>query len=290
MLNHELLRGHCSDSLSKLYQRADTSFHHCKVDYIIMQSNQLWKKPNQNFLMVTKKSSKFLQSTVKTFHEFTKFYFMNFWNVVADTAAPPIGKAMTLSKSGMILPEYLVIISQGRFQTKTSFSLSDWLFTSESCFSVLKSGVSGDCSWNAENVPINDALWTTNHRSLSETCDNCDGIQMGSCQRRCWGRFSNCIRLSDWLLSREHQFENPFEPLLKRMKKNVNIIKRACLFVQQQKNIKSLQSYCSSQVKSQSFSVDVLAVLVFIADVCSLSVYMDAVSYTHLTLPTNREV
>ena len=48
----------------------------------------------------------------------------------------------------------------------------------------------------------------------------------------------------------EHQFENPFEPLLKRMKKNVNIIKRACLFVQQQKNIKSLQSYCSSQVKS----------------------------------------
>ena len=219
-----------------------------------MQSNRLWKKPNQNFLMVIPKFSKFLQSTVKTFREFTKFYFMNFWNVVADTAAPPIAKAMTLSKSGMILPEYLVIISQGRFQTKSSTSLSDWLPIRKPYLSVLKSGLSCDCSWNTENVSINDALWTTNYRSLSKTCDNRDGIQVGSCQGRCWGRFSNWFWLSDWLPSRERQFENPFEPLLKRMKKNVNIIKRACLFVQKQKNIKSLQSYCSSQVKSQSFS------------------------------------
>ena len=222
-----------------------------------MQSSRLLKKQNQNFLMVMTKSSKFLQSTVKTFPEFIKFYFMNCWNVVADTVAPPIAKVMILLKSGMILREYLVIIYQEGFQTKDSMSLFDWLSFSESYLSILKFGLSGNCSRDAENVPVNDALWKTNHRSLPETCDNRDGIQMGSCQRRSWGGFSNLfVNPALWLAAlKGASIWKPFKPLLKRMKKNVNIIKRACLFVQQQKNIKSLQSYCSSQVKSRLFSI-----------------------------------
>ena len=76
----------------------------------------------------------------------------------------------------MILQEYLVIIYQDGFQTKASISLSDRLSISESYLSDLKSGLSGDCSGNAENVPVNDALWETNHRSLSKACDNRDGV------------------------------------------------------------------------------------------------------------------
>ena len=67
----------------------------------------------------------FQQSIVKMFQEFTKFYFLNFWNVVADTVAPPTDEAMNLLKSGMISLEYLVIIYQEGFQTH---QLSDWLF------------------------------------------------------------------------------------------------------------------------------------------------------------------
>ena len=97
--------------------RVKIDFHHNKVDYIIMQSNRLSKKRNHNFLMVTLKFSKFLQSIAKMFHVSTKFYFLNFWNIAADSAAPPTDKAMILLKNGMISLEYLAIIYQERFQT-----------------------------------------------------------------------------------------------------------------------------------------------------------------------------
>ena len=71
----------------------------------------------------------FQQSIVKTYREFTKFYFLSFWNVVADIVAPATDEAMNLLKSGMISLEYLVIIYQERFQS-AFIQLSDWPFWS----------------------------------------------------------------------------------------------------------------------------------------------------------------
>ena len=68
-------------------------------------------------------------------------------------------------------------IFEGLRKSKYQLGIHGPLFRVSSMFERFpKSGLSGDCSWNAENVPINDALWETNYRSLSETCDNRDGI------------------------------------------------------------------------------------------------------------------